>query len=168
VFRLLLLAGYLGILTVALANNVMIGMGHIRAFTIYSLARGFTIAAGCVVLIRPLGIEGAGLSLLMAGAVDVVFLIVTLRRLHISPAAIFCAAYLRPILLGGGIGGLAILARPLATSWLGLGLVLGWLGLCYVGVGYWIGVFGETEKRAVVGFWQMVKKATSRADQQVR
>jgi O-antigen/teichoic acid export membrane protein len=127
-----------------------------KQFTIYTTIRWGVLAALYVLLIRPLGLEGAAWALLLTCGVDVVYLAIVLRRyLQISTLELFQTAYLKPIALSVILGALAFLARPLATSWIGLGTVGAGLGLFYVVVGYWMGVFGEAEKRAVVGLWQM-------------
>jgi len=59
------------------------------------------------------------------------------------------------------LGVLMFLARPLATSWIGLGVVGAGLSLLYIAAGYWIGVFGETEKRALTVLWQMAVRRAS-------
>lgn len=160
VLRLLSLAAYLGTLTASLTNNVVVGIGRMRQFTIYTTVRGLVLGVGCVLFIRPFGLEGAGLALLLTEAVDVIYLLIVLRRyLQISSRALFRTAYFKPIALGLALAALAFLARPLANSWIGLIAVVGGLELCYIGVGYWTGVFGETEKRAVVGLWQMTGRA---------
>ncbi|MDD5467777.1 MAG: oligosaccharide flippase family protein [Anaerolineales bacterium] len=163
VLRLLMLAGYLSILTTGVVNNVVLGLGRMKQFTIYTTIRWVTLAVFFVLLIRPLGLEGAALALLLTCGVDVVYFVIALRRyLQISPLELFQKAYLKPIALSVVLGALSFLARPLATSWIGLGMVGAGLGLFYVVVGYWVGVFGETEKRAVVGLWQMaVQRANS-------
>jgi hypothetical protein len=106
-----------------------------------------------------LGLEGAGWALLLTCSVDVVFLIIVLRRyLQIAPLQLFERAYLKPMMLGIGLASLAFLLRPFATSWLGLGLVGAALAAVYLVAGFAIGVFGETEKRAVLGLLQIVRK----------
>jgi len=44
--------------------------------------------------------------------------------------------------------------RPVATTWLGFGLVGSVLGVIYIVAGFAIGIFGETEKRVVAGIWR--------------
>ena len=157
VLRLLTLAGYMGTLCVCLANNIVIGIGHIRQFTIYTTIRGIVLGALCLLLIRPFGLEGAGWALLLTVIVDGVYLFVALRNyLHISPLVIFQTAYLKPIVLSVVLGALVWLARPLGHSWLGLIAITSVLELIYIFVGFRIGVFGDTEKRAMMGLYQMV------------
>jgi O-antigen/teichoic acid export membrane protein len=164
VFRLLLLAGYIGTLAVTLTNNLVVGSGHIRAFTVYALSRAGMVSLGYVLLIRPFGIEGAGLALLLGSIVEVVFLLFTLRHyLQIAVSTFFRDAYLRPLLMGAGLFGLAFLSRPLATSWVGLIGVVGFLSLLYIATGFWVGLFGESEKRAVIGLWQIVAQQVKNA-----
>jgi O-antigen/teichoic acid export membrane protein len=159
VLPLLALAGYIGALTASLPNSVMVGLGKMRQFTIYATIRAMVLAIFCFIFIRALGLVGAGWALLLTCSVDVVYLVIVLRRyLQIAPLQLFHRAYLKPMLLGIGLAGLAFLMRQFATTWLGLGLVGSVLGLAYVIVGFFAGVFGDTEKRAVIGLIQMVRK----------
>jgi O-antigen/teichoic acid export membrane protein len=160
VLRLLAVAGYVGSLTASLTNNVVVGLGRMRQFTIYTTIRSVVLAIFCFFFIHALGLVGAGWALLLTCSVDIVYLVIVLRRyLQIAPLQLFQRAYLKPMLLGIGFAGLTFLLRPFATSWLGLGLVGSVLGLAYVIVAFVIGVFGETEKRAVIGLLQVIRKA---------
>jgi O-antigen/teichoic acid export membrane protein len=157
VLRLLALAGYIGTLTASLTNNVMVGLGKMRQFTTYTTIRAVTLAAFCFIFIRHSGLEGAGWALLLTCCVDIIYLILVLRLyLQIEPWYLFQRAYLKPMILGIGLAGVVFLLRPFATSWLGLGLVGSALGLAYVIAGFAIGVFGETEKQALLGVWRLV------------
>jgi len=156
VLRLLALASYLCSLCVTMTNNVLIGIGRMRQFTIFATIRGIVLGALCFLMIRRFGLEGAARALLLTEIVDVIYLIVALRSyLQISLRVLFRTAYLKPMALSAVLGVLAFLARPLATSWIGLGVVGAGLSLLYIVAGYWIGVFGETEKRALAMFWQL-------------
>lgn len=164
VLRLLALAGYIGTLMATLPNSVMVGLGKMRQFTIYTTIRAVVLATYCFIFIRPLGLEGAGWALLLTCGVDVVYLVIVVRRyLQMAPLQLFQRAYLKPMMLGTGFVGLAFLLRPFATSWLGLGLASSVLGLAYIIAGFGIGIFGETEKRAVAGLLQMTTQWLKRA-----
>ncbi len=157
VLRLLAFAGYIGTLTASLPNNMMVGLGKIRQFTIYTTIRAVVLAICCYIFIRGLGLEGAGWALLLTCSVDVTYLIIVVRRyLQIAPLQLFQRAYLKPMLLGIGFAGLAFLLRPLATSWLGLGLVVATLAAVYLSAGFAIGVIGETEKRVIADLGQKI------------
>jgi len=161
VLRLLTLAGYMGTLCVALTNNVVIGMGRMRQFTIYATIRGIVLASWCLLLIRPRGLAGAAWALLLTIIVDIVFLLIALHSyLHISPLTLFKRAYFKPIVLSCALGIMAWLARPLAHSWLGLAAITSMFELLFIAVGYWIGVFEETEKRIIGGIWQTILVST--------
>ena len=156
VLRLLTLAGYVGTLTATLPNSIMVGLGKMRQFMIYTTTHALGLAVFCFIFIRPLGIEGAGWALLAICSVDIVYFVIVLRRyLQIAPMHLFICAYIKPILLGIGFAGLAFLMRPIATTWLGLGFASSALGFIYIVAGFAIGIFGETEKRAVLGLWKM-------------
>jgi O-antigen/teichoic acid export membrane protein len=157
VLRLLALAGYVGTLTASLPNNVMVGLGKMRQFTIYATIRAVVLAIFCFIFIRALGLVGAGWALLLTCSVDVIYLVIVLRRyLQIAPLQYFQRAYLKPMLLGTGFAGLAFLARPFAISWLGLGLVGATLAVVYLVAGFAIGGFSETEKRVIAGLWRKI------------
>jgi len=159
VLRLLALAGYIGTLTTALPNNMMVGLGKMREFTIYSTIRAMALGIFCFTFIRALGLEGAGWALLLTCIVDVIYFVIVLRHyLHISPLQLFRDAYLKPVLLGVGFAGFVLLLRPFATSWIGLGVVGVVLGLVYLAAGFATSVFGDTEKRALVGLLRTVRK----------
>lgn len=159
VFRLLLLSSYVGVLTTTLTNNVIVGTGHIREFTIYNCFRAVSLGVGCVLLIRPFGIEGAGLALLLSNIVNVIYLIVVLHLyIQISIWSLLRTAYVKPLLLGFALAAIAVLFRPLAGTWLGLCMVGIALEIVFVVFAYILGVFGETEKRAIFGLLQMAVK----------
>jgi len=157
VLRLLALAGYIGTLTATLPNNMLVGLGKMRQFTIYTTIRAVALATFCFIFIRPLGIEGAGWALLLTCSIDIVYLVIVLRcYLQIGVMQLFRQAYFKPILLGIGFAGLAFLMRPFVTTWLGLGFTGSALGFSYIVAGFAVGIFGETEKRAVLELWKIV------------
>lgn len=159
VLRLLALAGYFGTLTSTLTNSVMVGLGRMRQFAIYMAARGGVLAILCFIFIYPLGIEGAGWALLLTCGVDLIYLIFVLHNhLQIAPSHLFQYAYLKPIGLGIGFAGVTFLARPFATSWIGLGCIAIILGLIYLAAGFAMGVFDKTEKQALLGLFQVIRR----------
>jgi len=155
VLHFLALAGYLGTLTATLPNSVMVGLGKIGQFTIYTTIRCLVLAASCFIFIRPLGIEGAGLALLCTCGVDVVYFFIFLRHyIQISPILFLQKAYLKPLVLGVAFGALTYLVHPFVKSLIGLGTIGLGLALIYILTAYAIGVFGETEKRVLIGLWK--------------
>ncbi|MGA2775467.1 MAG: oligosaccharide flippase family protein [Candidatus Omnitrophota bacterium] len=165
VLQLLALAGYIGTLTTTLPNNMMVGLGKMRQFTIYATIRAVALAAFCFIFIRPLGIEGAGWALLFTCSVDVIYFVIFLRRyIQISPSLLLQKAYLKPVLLGVAFAALTFLCRPFAISWIGFGAVGIGLLVIYIKVGFIVGVFGESEKRATMILYNLVmNKITSQA-----
>ena len=163
VLRLLALAGYIGTLTATLPNNVMVGLGKMRQFTVYATIRAVVLAVFCLIFIRPLGIEGAGWALLLTCSVDVIYLVIVLRfHLQLGVMQLFRQAYLKPVLLGIVFFGLSFLTRPLAVTWLGLGSAGVILAIVYLSAGFATGIFGETEKRAVTGLWEKAARQVSK------
>jgi O-antigen/teichoic acid export membrane protein len=151
VLRLLVLAGFIGTLTAAISNNIMVGLGKIRQFSIYSTIRAAVLAGFCFIFIRSWGLEGAGWALLFTGGVDVIYFIIVLHRyLEISSLQLFKLAYLKPLMLAFVYAWLAFFLRPFATSWLGLSIVCAMLSIIYVASAFALSIFSETEKRAFI------------------
>jgi O-antigen/teichoic acid export membrane protein len=153
VLILLALSGYLGTLAVTLPNSIAVGTGRIKQFTIYCTIRATVLGIGCFLLIKPMGLEGAGVALLIANVVDIFFLIIVLKYyLHISPFGLFRSAYLSPLAIGFILTIITIFLRPLAHSWTGLITSIGIFELMYILISFKIGVFGETEKRVMQNY----------------
>jgi O-antigen/teichoic acid export membrane protein len=165
VLRILVVSSYVATVLVTLANSIMVGIGRLREFTIYSLVRGAVIAALCVALIRPFGLNGAAIALLLSNGVDLIYLVVVLRHhLEVSPFALWRKAYRAPIALAVSLGLLSTLLRPLAASWAGLALVIVIFEFLYAAIGYSMGIFGETERRALAGFWRIATQLLTQAE----
>lgn len=158
VLRLLAMAGLIGSITASLTNCILIGMGGIKYFTIYSAVRCAALTLFLAMFINMFGMNGAGWAMLATCIIDVAYFIVIIRHyLNIPIKKLFLTAYLKPFILGGILGVLAFIVRPLAMSWIGFGSVCIMIILVYVTIGYNIGVFGETEKRAAIGLWRGIK-----------
>jgi len=159
VLHLLLLAGYIGTIMVTIANHVMVGLGYMRQFTIYSTIRAIVLAISCFFFIPSMGVMGAGWALLITSSVDVVFFAIVLKRfLKISFLQIMVRAYFKPIALSASLGLIIWLSRPFIHSWTILFGVIAIYEFLYISIGYWIGVFGETEKRAIIGLLQSISR----------
>lgn len=153
VIILIALSGYIGTFSVTLPNSIAIGTGRIKQFTIYNTIRGVVLGTGCFLLIKPMGLEGAGAALLVSNIVELFFLVfVSKCYLHISPFELFRSAHLPPIALGLALVILTIFLRPFAHSWIGLITTIGIFEVLYILIGYKMGVFGETEKRVIQNY----------------
>lgn len=153
---LMAIAGFLATASMGVASNVLPVAGHMPQYTTYSTVRSIVFALGCVLLIRPVGIEGAALALVCAACVDFLFALWAYPRyLHVPLIELAHAAYLRPLLLGVALGVAATLALPLTTTWLGFLLVVVCLSSAYVALGFRVGVFKDTEWRALQSLWRL-------------
>jgi O-antigen/teichoic acid export membrane protein len=153
ILTLLALSGVFSTLFISLSNNIIVGIGRIQQFTQYCTVRALVLAIGCFLLIKPFGIEGAGIALLLTNIVDFIFLIIVLKNyLKISPSYLFKAAYLTPLLIGLIMAICTLFLRPFAHTWMGLILSIGLFEILYITISYKFGVFGETEKRVIGDF----------------
>ncbi|MHB0875279.1 MAG: oligosaccharide flippase family protein [Anaerolineae bacterium] len=156
VLRVLSMAALVTSLAVVLTNNLVVGSGRIRVYTQYTLLRAGVVAVACLAMIRRFGMVGAAWGTLIANAVEVAFFVYCARRyLQVSPSAIMRKAYLRPLMLGCVMAALLYLGRPLAEAWWALVLLVGLAEVLYAVLAFLTGVFGDTEKRALLGLWQM-------------
>jgi O-antigen/teichoic acid export membrane protein len=154
--RLLAFSGFVGTTSMAVVTNVLPVTGHMRQFTTYSTVRSVVFAIGCVLLIRPVGIEGAGLALVVAACVDLVFALIAYPRyLHLPMSEIIRAAYMRPLLLGLPLALAAWLGMPFTSTWLGFIAVTAAISAGYILIGFKVGVFQDTERRALQGLWRL-------------
>jgi O-antigen/teichoic acid export membrane protein len=157
VFILLLVSGYLGAMATVLLVNVLIGLGRMKEFALFLLCRSLLLASFCIFLIPRLGLIGAGIAQILSSIIDLVFMFYCLPRiLSIKGLDLLRVAYLKPVLLGLSIGVLILAIKPIASSWLGLILCIGLFELVYIILAFLIGIFGDTEKRALLGIWQMI------------
>jgi len=159
-FRVMLLTTYFSTLSVTLANNLVVGVGRIRMFTGWWMARAVLISVGYVVLIRPLGILGAALALVLGSAVEALYATRAVRLLDLGAGVVVRSALLPAVALGVALGSVAVLARTLATSWFGLVLVVSGLGAGYVIAAFRLGIFDEREKRALAWLWKVATRGS--------
>jgi len=165
-FRLLLAASYLSSFAI-LAGTMVPGLGFFGRFTVYALGKSLVIGLGCALLIQPLGIIGAGIGVLLGGVVDVAFTLFSFQRyLQMGWIRLVYEAYLPSATLGALMAGLTLLSRPFVVSWLGMGLTLGAAGLLFLAIGYAVGIFGETEKRALLAMISTMSRVVTRSQPQ--
>lgn len=158
VLRLLSMAGFISALTVTLIHGVLVGLGGIRIYTIYFVVRYAALSVFLLLLVKTLGINGAGWAVLLTCSVDIIYFIIIIRNyLKISLLNLLRLAYFKPLLMGVILAGAAFLTRPLAVSWAGFAAIGLGLTLIFIVSGYILKVFGETEKRAVMGLLLLAK-----------
>ncbi|MCD6401831.1 MAG: oligosaccharide flippase family protein [Anaerolineales bacterium] len=152
-FRLLLIGTYLGSM-VALFSYILIGIGYIKQFTWFYVFKTCFLVGVCLVLIRPLGILGAGIAILASSMLDVLIGAFCLPLYIGIPTTRFFAAYIRPVGLGIALSILVVVVRPYISSWVTLVSAVFSYALLYLIIGFYIGVFGQTEKEVFLRMWQ--------------
>jgi len=158
VFKLLIIGGYLSTLCAVITNNVIIGMGKIKVFTIYNSIRGVVLGLFCLVFIHFWGLNGAGIALVSIIIIEFLYFIIALQKyIQVSPVLLVRKAYLKPIILGSFLFIIGYLLRPLITSWIDLILIVSAFEVTYISFGFWINIFGSTEKRVLLGIFGAFK-----------
>ncbi len=121
VLPVLVVAGLSTTVVATVASPFVVGVGKIRSFAVFAIAKGLAISAGYVLLIKPFGIRGAAMALLFGSVTEIVFWVWTIRRClqgHVMTMVV--ASYAKPLLLGIAVLAAATLVHPLAVTWLRL------------------------------------------------
>jgi O-antigen/teichoic acid export membrane protein len=159
VLMLLTASFFLSTLFVALPNNIAVGTGRIRQFTVYCMFRAVVLGLSCLVFIKPFGLNGAGFALILTNAVDLVFLIIVLKRfLKLSPYALFLSAYYPPLVLGIILAIVSFFIRPISCSWVGLIVAIGLFDIIYLVISFKINIFGEAEKLVIKNIFSIARR----------
>jgi O-antigen/teichoic acid export membrane protein len=153
ILRLLVASSMAGHLSVGLVNSVAVGAGRVRAFSVYNIIRGTTLAGGLLIFINWFGLIGAGLGFLLANVVDMGFFLFVLRYyLKMSFRELFNFSYICPIIMGVVLCVVGLLFKPYVNTWFFLITAVGLLSTAYIIVGFAIGVYGETERAVLLYF----------------
>lgn len=148
---LLLIAFYVNSCANIPLNAVIVAVGGLKNFTLYSTIRGLFLFAGFYFFIKRIGIEGAGLSYIIALLPDLLFFIYAITwKLKFDVVVIFKNAYLKPMTLGLFLGGIIIPFRPYIQSWFTLALTVALFLVSYATIAFKMDIFGQTEKQAAI------------------
>lgn len=162
VLLLLSIATYSNALSNIVLNVYIVGIGQLRIFTGYAILRGTMMTIGCILFVKGMGIEGAGVALLITCIADLIFFMYAVRTfLYIRLFEVVSTSYIKPILLASTLGCTFYLARPLADTWPGLIMVCTVFVTSYIFLGFIIRLFGKTEKKALFVIWNMLKTKNS-------
>lgn len=160
VLILLAISTLITTLLLALLNFINVGIGQVRAFTIWSFCRMVVIGGGCLLFLPSLGIAGAGVAFLISNIVDVIYAHISFHKyLAMSLSGLVRTAYWKPIALGLLLAVPALAVRPYSGGWINLIAFIGLYLLVYTGLAFRLGIFGETEKEALLGIWSSARAA---------
>lgn len=161
VLRLLVLASFWSTITETLTNNVLIAIGLMKEFSIFINIRAFIVMVLNILLIPRFGMEGAAAALLISQLVNIVYLSYGLRILDLSGILLFKSAYFRPFFLGALLGILLFSIHSLVHTWLELFFSVISFVFLYILIGFCIGVFGDIEKKVLIGLRQTLVRQWS-------
>jgi O-antigen/teichoic acid export membrane protein len=146
----LMIAGFLGTIFATNVGTLMIGIGHVKEFTIYSISKSIVNSLLFILFIKRYGIEGAGLTLLLTTLLDFAVLLFALNKyLCIDVTEYLRKVYPLPVCLGAAIGLPFFFFSNIVNGWLTLVMALALYEVSYLVLGFLFGVFGETEKKAL-------------------
>jgi O-antigen/teichoic acid export membrane protein len=155
---ILSLSFFITTLCVVLPNLFMIGIGQMKIYTRFTLIKGLITLAGLLAFIKPFGINGAGLAILIASLCDTVFFIFTVKNHVTVDFREIAGVYLKPILISVLVGGVCLALKPLATS-LFLFILLNLAFLLLYGVAVYVfQLLKPREKAFILDFFRFIKK----------
>lgn len=150
VFKFLLISFYINsCLTVGL-NSFVMGTGQLKYFTYYALVRGLSLFLGFLFLIGIWGIEGAGVSYIIASGVDFVYTLWTLKvKFNFNVTRILRSCYTLPWILGIVLASIMWFIRHYVQTVAELVFCFAIYGFSYLVLAYFIGVVNSSEKALI-------------------
>lgn len=156
VLILLAIATYSSSLCNIVINSYVSGIGKLKIYATWAILRGILMAIGCFVFIRQYGIVGAGMAMLATCFADYIYFVHVIKNsLKMDVLNVLKRAYSKPIFLATVMGVLFYFTRPLSTNWTWLIVLCMSFIFLYAALGFLIGVFGDTEKRALTSIWSL-------------
>jgi O-antigen/teichoic acid export membrane protein len=150
IFFLLLLASYISTLLVSIFNLLIIGIGKMRAFTIYGTIRAVFLCTACFALIKPFGISGAAFAALSACAVDAVYFIFCLTSyLKMNLLEVSTRAIIKPMALSLLLCVPLFLLNARATTWVSFISIFAIYEATYFSACYFLGIIEAPEKQLI-------------------
>jgi hypothetical protein len=122
-------------------------MNGMRYFTAYAVLRGSLMGLGSFFLIKPFGLIGAALPVLLANVIDLIYVFFVLKQfIGISFSQLVLEAYYRPTLIGIAAGSVIYFVHHDITTWLwfvGAGSIYSavFIALCFL-----FKIFDDREK----------------------
>ena len=152
----LMLAGFLGTIFASNLSGLLIGIGHIKEFTIYSIVKGCVNGLLFFLLMKKYGINGAGITFILTTVLDLTLLIFTLNKyLTVNIITYIKKVIFKPITLGIAVGLPLFLSQVIVNNWLTLISSIILFEVVYVILGFLFDIFGETEKKALVVIFKL-------------
>lgn len=150
---MLIVCSMFGNLALGLLNEVAVGMGKVRAFAIYSMIKAAVLAISLALFINLFGLVGAGIAYLVTSGVDILFSLFVLKKyLCIDVVRLLRVAYAMPFVLSAVMCVVGLFLRQFASGWGSLTMIIGCLSFLYIAGGFLTKVFGDTEKRIIIHF----------------
>lgn len=154
---MLIVCSMVGNLALGLVNEVAVGMGKVRAFTVYNMLKAGVLAVSLAIFIYLFGLTGAGIAYLITSVVEILFSFFVLKRcIFVGLPILFKEAYARPVVLSAAMCVIGIFSRSMVTGWLSLTLVVAFISLLYIVAGFMVKIFGDTEKRILISFGNII------------
>ena len=149
-FYLLTLAAFFQVLLTSLTNCVMVGIGRVDRFTMYTIIRVVVLSVLCILLIPMFNYEGAAWAVLITCVVDVAYFILFLKKyLEVGVASLLITAYMRPLFLGGGLGVMLLPFHYLISSWFDILVLAVVIEVTLISLYYHFNVLRESEKELI-------------------
>jgi len=149
-FYVLAIAAFIKVTLTSLINNVMMGIGRVDQFTVYTVIRVFVFTFFCAVLIPYFGFDGAALGVLLACMVDFFYFLWALKvHLKLNYSNVLSISFVRPIFIVITVGVLFFPFSHPEPSWLNMLILTLVVEFVVVILYYKLNVFREREKELI-------------------
>lgn len=162
VLLMLLTAFYINSCFTIGLNAFIVGIGQLKYFTIYSIARSVVLFIGFLVLIKFYGMNGAGMSYICSILIDLMYVFYSLKKvLKFSVISSMRQSFLAPFIIGFVFGVALYFARGWITSWITLITAFSAFVILYLLFTFLLGVIDEKERNAILSVLMIRRNQTS-------
>lgn len=127
-------------------NSFLVGIGQLRKVAYFNFMRGLCLLIGFLLLIKPIGIEGAAAAYVFANLVDVIYIArMAKKNLMVRFDKLLVDAYLTSFLLGAMLGSILYGLRDYINSWIEIILSMSLFALAFITLAFVTGALGKQE-----------------------
>ncbi len=134
-------------------NSFLVGIGQLKNVAYFNFVRGICLLTGFLLLIKPLGIEGAAAAYVIANLVDVIYVIwMAKKNLRVSFDKLLVSAYLASFLLGAMLGSILYGLRDYINSWIEIIVSMCVFAAAFIALAFITGTLGKQESDLLKSF----------------
>lgn len=128
-------------------NSFLVGIGQLKKVAYFNFMRGLCLLIGFLLLIKPLGIEGAAAAYVISNLVDVIYVAwMAKKNLMVRFDKLIVSSYLTSFLLGAMLGFILYSLRDYINSWMEIIVSMSLFAVVFVTLVFVTGALGKPER----------------------